>query len=113
MRRSVLVVEDYPDLRAAIVDVLSRNGCVCECAEDEAAIAKLRANRYEAILIGPRLTAKADPVLHYLIENQPAELDRVVVMTNPTGGDEDCDDRCRVLTKPFSRDELLRQVTVR
>ncbi|HET8797848.1 MAG TPA: hypothetical protein VFO89_09175 [Thermoanaerobaculia bacterium] len=114
MRRNVLVVEDYPDLRAVIVDVLSRNGCDCECAENDTAIAKLRQNRYEAILIGPRLAIGSDPVLHFLIENQPGELDRVVVMANPVGGDEPGETPpCRVLMKPFGRDELLRVVPAR
>lgn len=110
MSRSILVVEDYPDLRTAIVDVLSRNGCVCDCADAEAAIDKLRTNRYEAILIAPRLSISSDPVLGYLLANQPGELAHVVVMTNPGNEEESPDARCGVLEKPFSRDELLMRV---
>jgi CheY-like chemotaxis protein len=110
MTRSVLVVEDYPDLRTAIVDVLSRNDCVCDCLDSEQAIAKLRSTQYETILIAPRLSISGDPVLHFLAENQPNELSRVVVMTNPADEEETPDARCHVLAKPFSRDELLRQI---
>lgn len=113
MTRSILVVEDYPDLRDAIAGVLSRSGCVCDCVGSAGAIAKLRANRYEAILISPRLSIKNDPVLHFLAENQPAQLAHVVVMQSPDAtmeNDEAPDERCHVLTKPFSRDELLAQV---
>jgi CheY-like chemotaxis protein len=110
MSRSVLVVEDYPDLRTAIADMLSRNDCVCECVDSDHAIAKLRTKKYDSILIAPKLTVSADPVLHYLAENQPSELAHVVVMTNPTGDDESPDARCHVLAKPFSRDELLLQI---
>jgi DNA-binding response OmpR family regulator len=113
MTRSILVVEDYPDLRDVIAGVLSRNGCVCECVGTAGAIAKLRANHYEAILISPRLPIASDPVLHYLAENAPGQLSRVVVMQSPDANEEEADApdaRCHLLTKPFSRDELLAQV---
>jgi CheY-like chemotaxis protein len=107
MPRSVLVVEDYSDLRAAIVDVLSRNGCVCDSAEAGAAIEKLRENRYEAIFVAPTLPIGSDPVLSYLVTHQPNELAHVVVMTNPSDEAETFDSRCGVLEKPFSSDQLL------
>lgn len=110
MPRSVLVVEDYPDLRSAISEMLSRNGWVCESVESGDAIAKLAAKHYETILIGPRLSVAGDPVLHYLIEHQPGELGHVIVMTNPVAGDEPADERCHVLTKPFTREQLLAMV---
>jgi DNA-binding response OmpR family regulator len=112
MTRNILVVEDYPDLRSAIAGVLSRNDCVCDCVDTNGAIAKLRANHYQAILISPRLPIASDPVLHFLVENQPAELKHVVVMQNPEGADRDeaPDARYHLLTKPFSRDELLEQL---
>jgi CheY-like chemotaxis protein len=107
MPRTILVVEDYADLRSAIAEMLSRNNCVCDCVDSSGAIEKLAANHYEAILIAPRLTITGDPVLHYLIENQPNELDRVVVLSNPAPEEEDTDSRCHVLQKPFSREQLL------
>jgi CheY-like chemotaxis protein len=110
MSRSVLVVEDYPDLRVAIADVLVRDGCVCECVNSDEAIARLEAQDYQTIIIGPRLSLTGDPVLHYLAEHRPGQLPHVVVMVNPGSDEESPDARCHVLTKPFSRDELLRQV---
>jgi CheY-like chemotaxis protein len=111
MPHSILLVEDYPDLRAAIAQMLARNDYVCECVDSDGAVEKLRANHYEAILIGPRLSISADPVLRYLTENQPAELEHVVVMTNPAADEELADARCHVLKKPFSREQLLAMVT--
>ncbi len=110
MPRSILVVEDYPDLRSTIADVLTRNDCVCDCVDHSGALAKLRDNDYEAILLAPRLAVADDPVLHYLAETRPAELARVVVMTNPDAVDESPDARCHVLEKPFSLDQLLAQL---
>jgi DNA-binding response OmpR family regulator len=112
MKRNILVVEDYLDLRDAIAGVLSRNGCACDCVGTTDAIAKLRANHYEAILISPRLSISGDPVLHFIAEHQPAELDHVVVMQSPEADpvDETPDARLHLLTKPFSSDELMRQV---
>lgn len=107
MPRSILLVEDYSDLRSTIVDVLSRNDCVCECVDHNGAIEKLRDHDYEAILIAPRLSVADDPVLHYLSESRPAKLGRVVVMTNPGTTEDAPDARCHVLQKPFSRDQLL------
>lgn len=110
MPRSILVVEDYPDLRAAIAGVLSRNDYVCDCVGSGEAIAKLRANHYQTIFLAPRLTISGDPVLRFIAENQPAELAHVVLMTEPGSEDEAADARCHVLTKPFSREQLLASI---
>ena len=107
MTRTVLIVEDYPDLRSALTELLSRNDCVCESVDSNGAIAKLAAKHYGTILLAPRLSITGDPVLHYLQENQPAELEHVVVMANPNPEEEVPDERCHVLTKPFSREQLL------
>jgi CheY-like chemotaxis protein len=110
--RSILVIEDYPDLRDTIIEVLSQNDCVCESAGSAEAIAKLAAKRYGTILLAPRLAIQGDPVLHYLMENQPGELEHVVVMQNPVRDDDESpDERCHVLMKPFSRAELLAAVS--
>ncbi|MDQ3283325.1 MAG: hypothetical protein M3Q69_18150, partial [Acidobacteriota bacterium] len=91
MSRSILVVEDYPDLRSAIAELLSRNDCVCEAVDSDGAIAKLESAHYERILIGPRLSIAGDPVLDYLAEHQPAQMEHVVLMLNPAA-DEDSTD---------------------
>ena|ERR1051325_2559184 len=108
--RSILVIEDYADLRDTIMEVLSQNDCVCESVGSGEAIAKLAAKHYEMILLAPRLSIQGDPVMHYLMENQPAELEHVVVMQNPMRDEESPDERCHVLMKPFSRAQLLAAV---
>lgn len=107
MSRSVLVVEDYPDLRKTIAEVLERDEYVCECVDEAGAIARLRENHYDRILIAARLPIASDPVLHFLVENQPEELDNVVVMLSPATEEEPRDSRWQTLKKPFSRDQLL------
>lgn len=103
MSPTVLVVEDYPDLRFAIADTLSREHYDCDCVgTSDAAIAKLREHRYEVILLAPRLPISSDPVMHFLQEHQPGEMPKVVLMTDP-GVVSDC----RTLSKPFNPSELL------
>jgi DNA-binding response OmpR family regulator len=108
---SILVVEDYVDLRNTIADLLTRNNWVCDSVDIDGAVEKLRSCHYEMILLGPRLSIADDPVLHYLAEYEPGELAHVVVMTNPVTEDESPDARCQVLPKPFSMEELLAAVT--
>jgi DNA-binding response OmpR family regulator len=107
MTPSVLVVEDYADLCSAIVGTLSRRKYECESAQTpEDAIVKLRAHRYETILLAPRLPITADPVMHFLHEHQPDQVSNVVLMTAPDDDPTD-PDACRVLSKPFNPDELF------
>jgi CheY-like chemotaxis protein len=109
MVQQVLVVEDYADLRSAIEAALPA-GCRCTSvttAED--AIGKLRLNHYEVILLAPRLPIQDDPVMHFLHEFQPDEIQKVVLMTCPE--DLAPEDECRVLVKPFNRDQLVAEVT--
>lgn len=108
MSRSVLVVEDYPDLRAAIALALGRNGCVCDCVDHAGALTKLRNQKYEMVFIAPQLPIQSDPVMQYLESEESAG--RVIVMTNPNAGDTPSHARLSVLEKPFSRDELIAQI---
>jgi DNA-binding response OmpR family regulator len=103
MNPSVLVVEDYADLRAAIAETLSRNDYDCDCATSaEDAIVKLAEHDYSAILIAPRLPVADDPVIHYLAENRPGEMHKVIVMSDP----QTSAPGCTVLQKPFTNSEL-------
>jgi len=114
MNPSVLVVEDYADLRSAIASALAQGDYACDTADcGETAVDLLRDHHYSAILLSPRLPITSDPVVHFLAQFQPDEMGKVVLMTNP--GDEDDPDpgRCRVLTKPFNRQELLATVAPR
>jgi len=108
MVHQVLVVEDYADLNSAITSSLS-NEYACTCVRtSEAAIAQLREHHYEVILLAPRLPITDDPVMHFLHENQPGEIAKVILMTYPDAETDDED--CRVLVKPFNREELLASV---
>jgi DNA-binding response OmpR family regulator len=112
MSPSVLVVEDYTDLRAAIVDTLVRQEYVCESATTaEEAIVKLRAHHYEAILLAPRLPIKNDPVMRFLHDSQPEELRKVILMTSPDVEEDTDPDDCPVLAKPFNNEQLFARLT--
>ncbi len=107
MTPAVLVVEDYADLRSAIATVLSRGHYSCVLASTGDAIDRLKEQQYDAILLSPTFPLSSDPVMHFLIENQPAELQKVILMTFPdlVGADE-----YPVLLKPFNRAQLLAKV---
>ena len=104
MSPSVLVIEDYADLRSMIAETLALGHYTCDpVATAEDAIAKLRERRYSAILLSSRLPIAADPVMHFLHEQQPEEECKVIVMAEP----EQATEQCPVLFKPFSRDQLF------
>lgn len=110
MRPTVLVIEDYEDLRLAISDALTRNHYGCDAVNTaEDAIVKLRDHEYEAILISPRLPIADDPVVHYLAEHRPGDLAKIIVMSDPatpTG-------QCRgLLEKPFTNEQLMEMLPV-
>ena len=110
MRPSVLVVEDYADLRSAIEATLVRHDYSCDSATStDDAIVKLRDHEYEAILLAPTLPVKDDRVVRFLVENQPQELPKVILMTEPPESD---DTEYRVLTK-FNNEELVAELKAR
>lgn len=105
--KSVLVVEDYADLRSAIGDALARGHYACDCvSSDEDAIARLRDRHYSVILLSPRIPISNDPVIHFLQEHQPEQMSKIVLMTDP----DTAPAAYRSLVKPFNREELLRQM---
>src|SRR5688572_16920689 len=108
MVQKILVVEDYADLNSAITAALP-DDCNCTSVRtSEEAIVKLRSEHYEVILLAPRLPIQDDPVMHFLHEHQPEEVGKVILMTDP---DTDASgEDCRVLLKPFNRDELVAKV---
>ena len=110
MSPSILVVEDYEDLREAIASALSRAEYECDCAKSsEDAIVKLRDHDYAAILIAPKLPIADDPVIHYLAANKPGEMRKVIVMSDPdtaTAG-------CALLEKPFTHADMIARIKER
>ena len=110
---SVLVVEGYADLRAAIVDTLERSDVACVTATSpEDAILKLKEHHYEAILLAPRLPIKSDPVMRFLHDAQPGEISKVILLADVEDEDAGAEE-CRVLTKPFNHDELIAKLVDR
>ena len=107
VQQHLLVVDDYADLTSAITAALPEYDCTIVRSADEA-IVKLRAQHYDSILLAPRLPIQDDPVMHFLHENQPEEVRKVILMTFP---DADAPgDECRVLMKPFDRQELVAEL---
>ena len=112
MNRSVLVVEDYADLRSAIVSSLERQDYACEAVTNsEDAVLKLRDHNhdYSAILISPKVPIADDPVMHYLVEHRPDDVRKVIVMSDPATATGECS----LLEKPFTNDEMFAKITER
>jgi DNA-binding response OmpR family regulator len=110
MVQKVLVVEDYADLNSAITAALSNDYRCTSVRTAEDAIGKLRSDHYEVILLAPRLPIQEDPVMHFLHEQQPDEVHKVILMVAPDEDDDPEAEECRVLVKPFNRDELVAEM---
>lgn len=110
MSHNVLVIEDYPDLRAALVSALHRAHYTCDdVANSSDAIVKLREHQYGAVLLATRLPIADDPVVRYLMTEDAQHRTKVIVMAEP---DQQTDDYC-ALMKPFNNDELVAQLRAR
>lgn len=104
MIEPVLVVEDYGDLRTAILAALTRAEVSCVGAASPAdAIRKLRESRYSAIVIDPTVPLREDPVMLFLQEHQPAELQKIVIL-----GEESS--QYPTIRKPFNSSDLVDRV---
>ena len=80
MRSPVLVIEDYADLRLAILATLDRahyNGVGAATTED--AIRKLKAGNYSAIVLDPVADVRTDPVMMFLRDYQPEQVRKAVM----------------------------------
>lgn len=102
MPASVLVVEDYADLRSAIATALARRNCSCEEASNAGdAIGRLKEHSFSYILLSPSYPLSDDPVMAFLAQNQPDELHKVVLMADETA------DEYPTLVKPFGEVQLM------
>lgn len=110
MSLPVLVVEDYADLRSAIVNALARHDYECaSVATAEDAVAWLRQHECSAILLSARLPISEDPVIRYLAADHPEDMSKVIVMADPATACEPCE----LLEKPFTNDQLFARLPVR
>ena len=101
MKSPVLVIEDYPDLRVAILATLYRAKYNCVgAATPEEAIKKLKAGNYSAIVLDPKADVRSDPVMIFLRDQQPEQVRKVIVL-----GDEG-------LHKPFNPGELVARLPI-
>ncbi len=102
MFASVLVVEDYADLRSAIASTLVKGHYSCEAAANaDDAIGRLKSHQFSAILLAPRFPLDQDPVMQFLVQTQPGELHKVILMMDEAGPDYP------TLVKPFGNAQLL------
>lgn len=101
MRSPVLVIEDYADLRLAILATLDRAHYNCVgAATPEEAIKKLKSGNYSAIVLDPLADVGSDPVMTFLRDQQPEQIRKVIVL-----GDEG-------LHKPFNPAELVARLPI-
>ena len=108
MSHNVLVVEDYADLRAALVSALLRAHYTCdESVTSEDAVAKLRSHKYGAVLLSTRMPIADDPVVRYLHAEDATGKIKVIVMTDPDQPTEDYPS----LVKPFNYEQLFAKLT--
>ena len=104
------MVENYADLRSVIMSTLVRGEYECESAQStEEAVEKLRQHHFSAILLTPTLPITSDPVMHFLHEQQPGEVSKVILMTEP----EDETEGQPSIVKPFNADQLLDKLRTR
>jgi DNA-binding response OmpR family regulator len=108
MSPSVLIVEDYADLRLALTETLVRHAYTCDCASTvDDALRKLQSGQYEAILLAPTIPIKDDRIVRYIREHRPSDVGKIILMTGPPEGDET---PYRTLTKPFNNEQLFKEL---
>jgi DNA-binding response OmpR family regulator len=109
----VLLVDDDAGIRRLIGTLLARDGFRCEVAENgEEAIAKLRAESWDAVLLDLMLpVVNGFEVLDFLKAEQRKTLNQVIVLTAVSNsmleGLADQDLLYKVVRKPFDVYELL------
>jgi DNA-binding response OmpR family regulator len=105
MVASVLVVEDYADLRSVIANALAKGDYSCEAASNpDDAIGRLKRHQFSAILLAPKFPLDQDPVMQFLMQTQPGELHKVILMLDEAEADYP------TLVKPFGKAQLLAKV---
>lgn len=108
--RRALVVDDDAAIRILVTLILTRHGFAVDAVRDGAeAIEMLLQQEYDVIaldLMMPRIDGFG--VVKYLVEHQPASLDKVIVMTAfGASALEKVVPVVRFLEKPFDVDRLL------
>jgi CheY-like chemotaxis protein len=113
--RRILVVEDHPTLRQAILLVLRDAGMlVQEAAQGDVALAALRRERPDAILLDMNMPGASGAEVLTALRADPATATIPVIVMTATGDEGRAAamalGAAAYLTKPFSSDVLLRSV---
>ena len=109
MSPSVLIVEDYADLRLALTETLARHAYTCDCAKTvEEALQMLQQREYAAILLSPTIPIKDDRIVRYIRDFRPAETAKIILMTDPPEDNEG--PQYRTLAKPFNNEQLFAEL---
>jgi two-component system NtrC family sensor kinase len=113
---SILVVDDEPAIRSAVVRYFAGLGHTVDAAATGAdAYALLESRRYDAVLLDLRMPdTGGDAIYRELVERDPSHAARVIFLTGDVQSDAtqrfiEATGRVRV-TKPFTFDELTRAV---
>lgn len=110
----VLVADDEVSIRTLVARMLHRGGFEpIEATDGQHAIEQLDSGSFDAVVLDlmmPRVDGFG--VVEHLIDTQPHMMEKTVVMTAfpRTAARERLHHLCRVLSKPFDMDELLRIV---
>jgi CheY-like chemotaxis protein len=113
---NILVVDDEPAIRSAIVRYFAGLGHTVDAAGTGAeAFALLDSRKYDTLLLDLRMPdTGGDAIYGELVERDPSHAARVIFLTGDVQSDEsqqfiEASGRVRV-TKPFTFDELTRAV---
>jgi len=115
-RAIVLIVEDEPDVRELIADVLMENGYEIEVAPDGAAALQLTDQRsYDLILSDLRMPKMDGAALYWALQlRHGAAMPRMIYVTGQAHSLDYAGflaaSRVPVLSKPFSPDDLRKAV---
>jgi len=116
VRRKVLVVDDEPDIRESLAEILSAaSHRVVTASSGREALERLTIERYDVILTDIRMPDMDGRALYQQIQAKwPSELARVVFVTGDTLASELREFVCRsgrlVIEKPFLPSEVRRVV---
>ena len=111
-RASVLIVEDEPDVRELIADVLAENGYEIEVAADGAAALQLcDERRYDLILSDLRMPKMDGAALYWALQlRHGSAMPRIIYVTGQAHSMDYAGflaaSRVPVISKPFSPDDL-------
>ena len=119
--RRLLVVDDEPVIRTALVRFFTRRGWqVEEAADGEVARDHLLAGAhpvpYDAVISDLRMPRLSGPRLHDILQvERPGLLGRCIFSTGDAGAPDALEfarrTQCRVIAKPFELDSLLELVS--